>query len=99
MGRRLQGTVIGVVVGLLVAGGVAYAAFTVPNVDPQPTDRYFACFSSVGKIKAATVQVNNAPTQCPAVSDVIRSWYAGAAAPGTASVARSTELDFTETNV
>ncbi len=78
MGKRLQGVVFGLIVGVIVAGGAAYAAFVVPNVDPQPTDRYYGCFSSVGKLKASTVQVNNAPTQCPAASDVIRSWYAGA---------------------
>ena len=60
MGKRLQGVVFGLIVGVIVAGGAAYAAFVVPNVDPQPTDRYYGCFSSVGKLKASTVQVNNA---------------------------------------
>lgn len=75
LGPRLKWVTVGVVVGLAF-GGVAYAGYTVANVPPAPTDRYFACVSTAGLVRASTVKLNVVPPTCPAASDKIRSWNA-----------------------
>ena len=48
MRKRLQGLVIGVFVGALLAGGIAYAVTVVP---PNSTDKYYACVSTGGVVR------------------------------------------------
>jgi hypothetical protein len=73
MSRRLQGIVIGVIVGALFAGGVAYAVKIVP---PNSSDRYYACVGSAGAVHEKTIRLNSPPTSCLYPSDKIRSWSA-----------------------
>ena len=58
-----------------MAGGAAFA-YVVPKLDPDPADRYYACVSSAGKVKAGTMNLNVEPTGCPKATDTIRSWNA-----------------------
>ena len=48
MGKRLQGIVIGVIVGVVLTAGVAYAVTVVP---PSSTDRYYACVNADGAVE------------------------------------------------
>lgn len=75
MSKRLQGIVIGGILGALIVGGVAFA-YVVPTIDPSPTDRYYACVSSAGKVKPATMKLNVQPSGCSNATDTIRSWNA-----------------------
>jgi hypothetical protein len=76
MGKRLQGIFVGVVVGVLLTGGVAYAVTqTNPVVNPpNPNDRYYACKSTAGVVKAATIKLNVVPKTCPTLGDEVVSW-------------------------
>ena len=58
----------------LVVGGVAYAVVVVP---PNSNDRYYACVSTTGAVKAATIKLNVVPTKCPIASDTVHSWSVG----------------------
>lgn len=90
MSKRLQGILIGVVVGVFIAGGVAYAVTVVP---PNESDRYYACVGG-GVVRPATLRLNTPPSNCPKATDTIRSWNAqgpmgpqgpqGPAGPGAA---------------
>jgi hypothetical protein len=71
MSRRLQGILIGVIVGVFSAGGVAYAVTVVPSA---PTDRWYACVNPMGKVNAGTLRLNVEPTGCG--NDTVRSWSA-----------------------
>ncbi len=81
--KRLQGLVVGVVVGAVASGGAAYAAYNVQEVSPGVSDRYFACVRSSGSIRYATIKLNTRPSGCPASSDTIRSWDATSTKPAS----------------
>lgn len=72
MTKRLSWILLGLVMGL-VMGGVAYAVVINP---PSGNDRYYACVSNVGIVKAGTVRLNAPPTRCPNASDEVHSWNA-----------------------
>jgi uncharacterized protein YjbI with pentapeptide repeats len=73
MGKRLQGLIAGVIAGVLIAGGVAYAVTVVP---PNSSDRYYACVRTNGVIRPDTLRLNKVPTSCPGSTDTVRSWNA-----------------------
>lgn len=64
--------VVGLVLGL-VMGGVAYAVVVNP---PNAADRYYACVTSGGYVRAETIKRNAPPTKCTASTDQVRSWNA-----------------------
>lgn len=70
---RIGTAVVASVITAGVVGGIAYAVTVVP---PSPTDRYYACVSSAGLVKASTIKLNVQPTSCPATADTVRSWNA-----------------------
>ncbi len=71
--RGWRGVALGVVVGLGVGGGIAYAVTVIP---PNSTDRYYACVSAAGVVRSGTMKLNVVPTSCPKASDVVHSWNA-----------------------
>ena len=75
MGKRLQGIAVGIAIGVLLMGGVAYAVTPTP---PSPTDRYYACVSPRGAVEYRTVRLNRKPpvAACADPADTIRSWNA-----------------------
>ena len=75
VGKRLQGIIVGVIVGVLFAGGVAYAVTYLP---PTSTDRYYACVNSNGTVEYTTLRLNHkpSPSACASRTDTIRSWNA-----------------------
>lgn len=73
MTNRVQGLIVGVLVGAFFAGGVAYAVTVVP---PNDTDRYYACVSTTGIVRYGTMRLNVQPTSCPKAGDTVRSWNA-----------------------
>ena len=58
-------------VAAAVVGGVAWAVTIVP---PVSTDRYYACVSPAGVVRAGTIRFNTPPTKCPNAADVVRTW-------------------------
>lgn len=72
MSKRFRWILVGLVVGLAV-GGVAYAVVVTP---PAPSDRYYACVSTLGVVRSGTIRLNVAPTTCPKSTDTVRSWSA-----------------------
>ena len=72
MSKRFRWILVGLVVGLAV-GGVAYAVVVTP---PAPSDRYYACVSTLGVVRSGTIRLNAAPTTCPKSTDTVRSWSA-----------------------
>lgn len=81
--RRIQGLIVGVIVGALLAGCYAYAVTSVP---PNATDKYSACVSAAGVVRPDSVRLNSPATTCPQQTDTIRSWNAqGPAGPAGAA--------------
>ena len=73
MGNRLQGVLVGLIVGAIVASGAAYAWTVFP---PNSTDKYYACVSKEGVVQSGTLRLNVEPTKCARATDMIRSWNA-----------------------
>lgn len=71
---RFQMLMAGLVLGVIVAGGAAWAVTTVA---PTPSDRFYACVSPQGQVRASAIKLNVAPTKCPSANDAVRSWSAG----------------------
>jgi len=71
---RLKILIAGIVSGAMLAGGVVWAVTTVA---PTPTDRFYACVSPQGQVRASAIKLNVAPTKCPSALDTVRSWSAG----------------------
>jgi|GEM_PF-4849523 Hemolysin-coregulated protein (uncharacterized) len=71
MRKRLQGIIIGLIVGAFLAGGVAYAVTVIPS---DPADRFFACVSTGGVVRAGTIKLNTQPASCANATDTVRSW-------------------------
>ena len=72
MFKRLRWMAIGLATGL-VMGGVAYAVVVNP---PGAGDRYFACVSPGGIVRADTIRRNSPPTKCASRTDQVQSWNA-----------------------
>jgi len=72
MTKRFGWILVGLVIGL-ATGGIAYAVVVNP---PSSTDRYYACVSNVGVVRAGTVRLNAPPIKCPNALDQIHSWNA-----------------------
>src|SRR4051794_27151189 len=72
MNRRIQGLIVGGLIGALVAGGVAYGVTVVPSAS---TDVYYACVHPSGYADASTIRLNRIPRNCVA-GETIRSWSA-----------------------
>src|SRR4051812_38781644 len=91
MGKRLQGILIGVVIGVILAGGGAYSVTVAPAA---PSDRFYACVNSNGTVESPTLRLNHAPstTACANTSDTIRSWSAQS---GTTALFTAARFGFT----
>lgn len=78
---------VGLVIGLLV-GGAAFAGYNVGITDANAGDRWYACVTNAGVVRAGTIRLNNYPATCPRSTDTIRTWNAaGATGPtGTAGM-------------
>jgi len=85
MTKRFRWILVGLVIGL-ATGGIAYAVVVNP---PNASDRYYACVSNVGVVKAGTVRLNAPPIRCPNALDQIHSWNA-AGSTGPQGVAGTT---------
>jgi hypothetical protein len=68
----MQWIAVGLAAGL-VMGGVAYAVVVNP---PAAGDRYYACVSPSGSVRADTIRRNSPPTKCPNRTDQVQSWNA-----------------------
>jgi len=72
MFKRMRWMAVGLAAGL-VMGGVAYAVVVNP---PGDGDRYYACVSPSGSVRAGTIRRNSPPTKCPISTDQVQSWNA-----------------------
>jgi hypothetical protein len=96
MRRHLQAGVIGLVLGLLLAGGVAVAG--VVGSESGSSDRYFACVSADGEVRSGTIRLNTEPSRCRRADDTIHSWNAeGPPGPaGESAIAEVVTVPVTE---
>ena len=73
--RGRVAAVVAMAVAVFLLGGVAYSLVLHPTVNPpNPSDIFYACKSTAGTVRPATIRLNTLPTSCPTKGDVIIAW-------------------------